>query len=125
MPGVLVLAAGDAAGEGLATGLGVLTGVVTVTLGEDDAAAGLAVGVVDSLTGSLAHPAANAIETIVRRRRAVRLILFIFEVLITFCLVRARLKSGMIIARTLIASNGCSHRTSAGISAWAAPKASF
>jgi hypothetical protein len=80
-PGVLVLAAGDAEGEGLATVLGVLTGVVTVTLGEGDAAAGLAVGVVDSLTGSLAHPAANTIETIVGRSRAVRLILFIFEVI--------------------------------------------
>ena len=110
VPGVLVLAEGDAAGEGLATELGVLTGALTVELGEGDAAAGLAVGVVASLTGSLAQPAANAIEVIVRRRSAVRLILFIFEVLITFCLVRARLKSGMMIARTLIASNGCSHR---------------
>jgi hypothetical protein len=125
VPGVLVLAEGDAAGEGLATVLGVFTGVVTVTLGEGDAAAaGLAMGVVDSLTGSLAQPTANAIETIDRRTRAVRLILFIVEVLIMFCLVRARLKSGMMIARTLIASNGCSHRTSAGISAWSALKAS-
>jgi hypothetical protein len=123
-PGVLVLAEGDAAGEGLATGLGVLTGAVTVTPGEGDAAAGLAVGVVESLTVSLAQPAANAIEVIVRRRSAVRLMIFIFEILITFCLVRARLKSGMMIARTLTASNGCSHRMCAGISAWAAPKAS-
>lgn len=124
-PGVLVLAEGDAAGEGLATGLGVVTGAVTVTLGEGDAAVdGLAVGVVESLTVSLEQPAAKAIEMIVRRRSAVRLILFIFEVLITLCLVRSRLKSGMMIARTLIASNGCSHRRCGGISAWAAPKAS-
>ena len=125
VPGVLVLAAGDAAGEGLDTGLGVVTGVVTVTLGEGDAAAGLAVGVVESLTVSLEQPAANAIETVVSRRSAARLILFIFEVVITLCLVRARLKSGMMIARTLIASNGCSHRRFVGISAWRAPKASF
>lgn len=81
-PGGLVLTEGDAAGEGLATGLGVLTGAVT--LGEGDAADGLTVGVVESLTVSLAQPAANAIETIVRRRSALRLILFMFEVLITF-----------------------------------------
>jgi hypothetical protein len=79
----LVLAAGDAAGEGLATGLGVVTGVVTVTLGDGDAAAGLAVGVVESLTFSLEQPTANAIETVVSRRSAARLILFIFEVVIT------------------------------------------
>lgn len=95
--GVLVLVEGDAAGgtagEGLATWLGVVTGALTVELGEGDAAAGLAVGVVDSLTGSLEQPAANEIETIVSRRSTMRLILFIFEVLITFCLVRARLKS--------------------------------
>jgi len=89
VPGDLVVlaegdAAGDAAGEGLATVFGVLTGVVTVTVGEGDAAAGLAIGVVDSLTGSPAHPAAKAMETIVRRRSAVRLILFIFEIVIRF-----------------------------------------
>jgi hypothetical protein len=119
----LVLAEGDAAGEGLTTGLEVLTGVL-VALGEGDAAVGFAVGVVDSLTGSLAQPAANAIELIVKRRSAMRVILLIFEELITLCLVRARLKSGMMIARALITSNGCSHRRCRGISAWAAPKAS-
>lgn len=110
-PGVLVFAAGDAAGEGLAAGLGVLV----VALGERDVvAAGLAVGVVESLTGSLAQPAANPIGTMARSKSTVRVIRFILEVLITFCLVRARLKSEMMIARTLITSNGCSHRRFAG-----------
>jgi hypothetical protein len=117
-PGALVLAEGDAAGEGLE----VLTGVL-VALGEGEAAAGLGVGVVTS--GSLAQPAANAIDVIVSRRSAVRVILLTFEELITLCLVRARLKSGMMIARTLITSNGCSHRRWRGISAWVAPKASY
>ena len=81
VPGVLLLAEGDAAGEGLAAGLDVLTGA----LGEGAAAAGLAAaGVFASLAGSEEQPAANAIETIVRRRSAVRLIMFVFEVLITF-----------------------------------------
>jgi len=86
-PGVLVLGEGDAAGEGLATVLGVVTGAFTVALGDGDAVAGPAVGVVESVTGSLAQPAVNPIETMVSNRSAVRLILFNFEVLITFCLV--------------------------------------
>jgi hypothetical protein len=104
----LVFAAGDAAGEG-AAGLAVVAEVLTVALGEGDATGeGLAaVGVVDS--GSAAQPAANPIGTIVRSRSAVRPILFIFEILITFCLVRAELKSGMMIARQGVSSNECSH----------------
>ena len=106
-PGDLVFAAGDATGEGLAAGLAVIVGVVTVTVGDGDATGDGLVGVVES--GSAAHPAANAIGTIVRSRSAVRLILFIFELLITFCLVRAELKSGMMIARRAVSSNECSH----------------
>jgi hypothetical protein len=120
----LDFAEGEAAGEALAAGVELVAGMLTVALGEGDATGeGLvAVGVVDS--GSEEQPAANAIETIVRSRSAVRVILFIFEILIAVCLVRAELKSGMMIARPLIGSNGCSHRRFAGISAWSAPKAS-
>lgn len=115
VPGVLVFAAGDAAdaaGDELAAGLEVVAGMLSVALGEGDATAGdglVAVGVVESVTGSVAQPAANASEAIVRSRSAVRLILFIFEILITFCLVRAELKSGMMIARPGVSSNECSH----------------
>lgn len=79
----MAFAAGDAAGEG-AAGLAVVAGVLTGALVEGVATGeGLAaVGVVDS--GSAAQPAANPIGTIVRSRSAVRLILFIFEIFITF-----------------------------------------
>ncbi|HVQ39507.1 MAG TPA: hypothetical protein VMS31_18355 [Pyrinomonadaceae bacterium] len=85
VPGLLVLAAGDDAGVALVAGLGVITGALTVALGERDPAAGLAAGgVVESLTGSLLHADANPIETIARSKRAPRLMTFIFRVLIAY-----------------------------------------
>jgi hypothetical protein len=81
VPGVLALGEADAAGEGLAAGLGAFTGVLTVA-GDVDGE-GLAVfGVFESLTGSVAQPAANTIDNIVRSRSAVRLIMVVFGVLI-------------------------------------------
>jgi hypothetical protein len=119
-PLALALGEGDAAGEGLAAGLGVAEAVAPL----DEAGEGLAVfGEVELLAGS--QPAANPIEEIVRSRSAVRLIRFIFVVLISFGLGRARLKSGIIIARWLISSNGRSHRSFGGISGSRAPKPSF
>jgi hypothetical protein len=110
----------DAAGKGLAAGLTLFTGALMVADGE-----GLAVfGEVELFTGSVAQPTANRIDDRVRTNRAMGLILFVFGVLIFF-LVRARLKSEIIIARLLIGSNGCSHRRFAGISARPAPKPSF
>lgn len=85
-PGGLALGEDDAAGEGLAAGLGLFAGAFAVPLGEGDAdAVGLAAFVVfESLTGSVAQPAANAMETIVRSRSAVRLITLMFVVLISY-----------------------------------------
>ena len=84
-PGVLALGEDVAAGEGLAAGLGLLTGAFAVELGEGDVnAVGLAAFVVfESLTGSVAHPAANAMEAMVRSRSAVRLNMLMFGVLIS------------------------------------------
>ena len=81
----------DAAGEGLAAGLGVAV-VFTVAPGEGDVdAVGLAAfGVFESLTASVAQPAANAIAATVRSRSMVRLIMLMFGVLISFCLVPTR-----------------------------------
>ncbi len=83
--GVFALGEGDAAGEGLRLGLGLFAGALPVAPlveGELDGD-GLAVaGEFELLTGS--QPAANTIERIVRRRRAARLIMFIFGVLISF-----------------------------------------
>ena len=118
----MALGEADAAGEGLAGGLGLFTGVLAVAGGVDGE--GLALGVVELLTGSAAQPAANTIDKIVRKRSAVRLIIFMFGVLIFF-LVRARLKNEIIIARPLIGSNECSHRRFAGISRRSALKPSF
>jgi hypothetical protein len=125
-PGALAFGAGDTAGDGLAAGLEVATGVL-VALGEGDVAAGegLAVGGVDSITGSVAQPAAKPIETVARSRSAVRLMRFSFELLINLFLVRARLKSGMMIARTGVSSNECSHSRLGCLSRYAEPKPSF
>jgi len=111
----LALGEADAAGEGLAVGLGLFAGALAAAVGEGDVyGEGLAVfGEVELLTGSVAQPAANTIENVVRSKRAVRLIML--GVLIGFCLVPARLKSRMIIARPPIGSNGCSHRSFAGM----------
>jgi len=79
-PGALPLGEGDAAGEGLTAGLGLGAGAVAPL---DEAGEGLAVfGEFELLAGS--QPAANTIEEIVRSRSAVRLIMFIFVVLISF-----------------------------------------
>ncbi len=83
----MALGEGDAAGEGLADGLGLVPGALSVApLGDLDVAGeGLAVaGVFELLSGSVAQPAANIIEDIATRRRAVRLIMFMFGVLIGF-----------------------------------------
>jgi hypothetical protein len=77
----LALGDDDAAGDGLATGLGLFAGAFTVAPGEGDADA---FGVFESLTGSVAQPAANAMEAIVKSRSAVRLIMLVFGVLICF-----------------------------------------
>ncbi len=85
-PGVLALGEGDAAGDGLAAGLGLIAGALDVALGEGEVAAeGLAVfGEVELSPGSVAHPAANMIEHIGRSRSAVRLMMFMFGVFISF-----------------------------------------
>lgn len=111
----MALGEGDAAGEGLAAGLGLVAGAVSVApLGEVDVEGLAAFGEFELLAGS--QPAANTIAEIVRSRSAVRLTRFIVGVRISFCLVRARLKSGIIIARWPISSNGRSHRSFGGIS---------
>jgi hypothetical protein len=76
----LALGEGDAAGEGLATGLGATGALSVVALGD---ATGLAVvGEFELFAGS--QPTANIIESIVRSKRAVRLIVFMFGVFIGF-----------------------------------------
>jgi hypothetical protein len=108
----LVAGEGDAAGAGLTAGLGFVFGAVSVSpTGDADVdGAGLAVpGAAELFTGSVAQPAANDSEEIVRSRSAVRLIIPIFGVVMGFFLVRARLKSRMIIARLPIGGNGRSH----------------
>lgn len=84
-PGVLAFGEADAAGEGLAAGLALATGTLVVAVCEGDAE-GLAAafGVFESLVGSAAQPAANAIGTIVRSSTVVRLMMFSFDVLISF-----------------------------------------
>ncbi len=80
MPGVLAL--GEAAGEGLAAGLGLFAGALSVALaGEGDVDVEV-FGEFELLTGSVAQPAANMIESVVRSRSALRLIMF--GVLISF-----------------------------------------
>lgn len=81
------LAGGDAIGEGLAAGLAVFTGAVVVgPAGEAEVdGAGLAVvGVFALFSGSVAQPAAKAIESVARSSSAVRLIKFMFGVVISF-----------------------------------------
>jgi len=116
---------GEATGEGLAAGLGLVAGVVA----GDAAGAGVDVpaGLFELFAGSQA--AANRVTRMVGSSSA-RLIdvvteLRLRELLIGFCLVRARLKSGRIIARTRFTSNGCSHRSFTGITAPAELKPSF
>jgi len=74
------LAGGDATGEGLAAGLAVFTGAVVAAGDADVDGAGLAVvGVFALFSGSVAQPAAKAIERVATINSAVRLIKFRFE----------------------------------------------
>src|SRR5882672_12293001 len=82
VPGALALGEADAAGEGLAAGLGLLTGALSVVL-VDVAGEGLAVAGVFELL-SVAQPAANMIENVVTNRSAVRLMMLMFGVVIIF-----------------------------------------
>jgi hypothetical protein len=82
----LAFGAGDAAGEGLAAGLALLAGAVSVApVGEDDTDGdGLAAGVFELFSGSVAQPAANMIENVARSRSAVRLINLMLRFFIIF-----------------------------------------
>lgn len=78
---------GDAVGEGLAAGLELLAGALSVALaGEDDTDGdGLAVCVVFELfSGSVAQPAANIIENVAKSRSAMRLIKLMLGFFIIF-----------------------------------------
>ena len=77
---------GDAADDGLRTGLGAVSGVFCVgVLWEDGAAGdGLAAVGVELTAGSVAQPAANRIEESVRVKSAVRRITLMFEVVMIF-----------------------------------------
>jgi hypothetical protein len=83
IPLVLTVGEDDLAGEGLAAGLG-FAGVVSVALGEADIEGdGLAAfGELELLAGSQA--AANTSQSIVRSRSAVRLMMLVFGVRISF-----------------------------------------
>jgi len=115
VPFSLAVGEGDAAGEGLAAGPDLTAGIVSVApLGDtDEDGDGLAAVEVELGAGS--QPAAKTIESIVRSSIAVRPMKFVFGVSIRFCLVSGRLKSEVILARTPIRSNRCSHRSLAGM----------
>jgi hypothetical protein len=117
------LVAVEATGDGLATGLavepGVVAGAVGVVLLGEGAVAGADVAgefEFELVAGSSAQPTAKAIARAAGSNNIVRLKRFVFELLIFF-LVRARLKSAMMIARRQIDHNECSHRSCAGASA--------
>ena len=130
--GAFALAVGEdaAAGDGLAAGLGLFVGVLSVAdAGVLDAAgAGVVAPVVfELLAGSQA--AANAIEQTATSSSAARPKKPSFRLSGAFFIVfpsfQTRLKSGMIITRSLFGSNGRSHRCFAGISANCELKPSF
>jgi hypothetical protein len=82
---------GEAAVDGLAAGLGLVTGAVPVALAGEGAVAGddvaplgddVVVGGVELFSGSAAQPTANAIARTIGRRRLMRVIRFIFGLLI-------------------------------------------
>jgi hypothetical protein len=86
-PPVFAFGEGDAAGDGLTAGLGLITGAVPVVpAGEDDVdGEGLAVvGVFELFSGSVAQPAANVIESVATSSSAMRLIRFTFGLVIIF-----------------------------------------
>jgi hypothetical protein len=97
--------------------------VVAVLLGDavgegDD----VAVPEFELFAGSQA--AANSAARIVGTSSA-RLIDLVFRLLIRFCLVRTRLKSGRMLLERGFTSNGCSHRSFTGIAPSAELKPSF
>lgn len=112
---------GDAAG--LAAGLGLVVAGAVVSLGAD--VAGDDVGVEEFELVARSQAAANAIARIAVSSSVARLIDFVIGLLISFFLVRTRLKSVMMIARTGMANNGSSHRYFAGVSAPHTAKPSF
>jgi hypothetical protein len=112
---------GDAFGEGLAAGLGVAAGAVTELLGE---ATGDGDDVPEFELSAGSQAAANRVNRIVGTSSA-RLIDFVIELLIRFCLVRTRLKSRRMLLERAVTSNGCSHRSCTGISPLAELKPSF
>jgi hypothetical protein len=133
--GAFAAGEGDAAAAGLAAGLALVAGVLAL-LGADgvddvvDGADGdgddvVLLGEFELVSGSVAHAAANAIVAVASSASAIRPIRFVLGLVISIFLVLQRLKSRTIIARRLISHNGCSHRSSAGISAWAAAKPSL
>jgi hypothetical protein len=82
---------GEAAVDGLAAGLGLVTGAVPVALAGEGAVAGddvaplgddVVVGGVEVFSGSAAQPTANAIARTIGSRRLMRVIRFIFGLLI-------------------------------------------
>jgi hypothetical protein len=82
---------GEAAVDGLAAGLGLVTGAVPVALAGEGAVAGddvaplgddVVVGGVELFSGSAAQPTANAIARTIGSRRLMRVIRFIFGLLI-------------------------------------------
>jgi hypothetical protein len=95
---------GDAAGEGLAAGVVVVAGAVPVGLLDDAEGDGddVTVAGVELLLVSVAQPTANTVARIIGNRSVVLPINFNFGSLISFCLVRARLKSRRMIARTWV-----------------------
>jgi len=117
------LTTGDGEATGEAVGLGLVAGVVKVLLGE-------AVGEGDDVTVSEfelfagSQAAANSVNRIVGSSSA-RLIDLVFRLLIGFCLVRTRLKSGRMLLERGFTSNGCSHRSFTGIAPSAELKPSF
>jgi hypothetical protein len=84
---VLALGEGDVTGEGLAAGLESFTGAVPVGPAGEEEVEGegrAAFGVFGLFSGSVAQPAANTIENMVRSRSAVRLIRLMLGFFISF-----------------------------------------
>ena len=119
---VFALGDGDAAGEGLTTGLALLAGVL---LGEGETAGdGLFCGEALSVVAG-----SQAIENTIAKRTiavsAALLISFVTEFFMIHPSFQLRLKSGMIFARRRILSNECSHSCFRGFSTRYELKPSF
>jgi len=121
---VAVEATGDGVAAGLAVEAGVDAGAAGVVLAGEGAVAGADVVAgefeLELVAGSSEQPTAKAIARTAGSNKIVRLKSFVFELLI-FVLVRARLKSTMMIARRQIGDNECSHRSCAGSTALQEP----